>query len=511
MQTITFANPGAQTVGTPLSLSATASSGLTVAFTSATTGVCTVSGTTATFIAAGTCTIDANQAGNSTYAAAPQVADSFTVNGEAQTISFANPGAQTVGTPLPLVATASSGLTVSFNSQTSTVCTVAGTTATFIASGTCTIQATQAGNSTYAAATPVPQSFSVSAETQTITFNTISTQTVGTPLTLAATASSGLAVSYNSQTSSVCTVAGTNVAFIDSGTCTIQATQSGNGAYSAATPVSQSFSVSPGTQTITFNNPGTQMEGTPLTLSATSTSGLTVTFTSTTTSICTVSGTTATFIASGTCTIDADQAGSSAWNPAATVPQSFTVNANGGAITGQFNLENYCYNGSLNLPVTFTVTLTNTSTQATIPTTTNSSGQYSFSSVPAGTYTITPSIAGAASLFYPSDPASNTGVVVSDGTSLPNENFNAQVAFTVSGTVSYSGSQTGQTYLTLNGGCSNGSGSLGTTISTQNDGTGATPFAACSQATTRSRHGWIRLATKCRTQSTRRAARPAAP
>ena len=79
-QTITFANPGTQTVGTPLTLSATASSGLTVSFTSTTTSVCTVSGTTATFLTAGTCTIDANQAGNSTYAAGPMVARSFTVN-----------------------------------------------------------------------------------------------------------------------------------------------------------------------------------------------------------------------------------------------------------------------------------------------------------------------------------------------------------------------------------------------------------------------------------------------
>jgi len=79
-QTITFDNPGTQTVGAPLTLSATANSGLTVSFTSATSSVCTVSGTTATFAAAGTCTIDANDAGNSTYAAASQVAQSFTVN-----------------------------------------------------------------------------------------------------------------------------------------------------------------------------------------------------------------------------------------------------------------------------------------------------------------------------------------------------------------------------------------------------------------------------------------------
>jgi hypothetical protein len=79
-QTITFNNPGTQSVGTPLTLVATASSGLPVTFTSATTSVCSVSSTTATFLEAGTCTIDANQAGNSTYAAAPQVAQSFTVD-----------------------------------------------------------------------------------------------------------------------------------------------------------------------------------------------------------------------------------------------------------------------------------------------------------------------------------------------------------------------------------------------------------------------------------------------
>ncbi|MBR7784872.1 Ig-like domain repeat protein, partial [Undibacterium sp. LFS511W] len=43
-QTITFNNPGSQNFGTTPALSATASSGLSVAFTSATTGVCTVSG-----------------------------------------------------------------------------------------------------------------------------------------------------------------------------------------------------------------------------------------------------------------------------------------------------------------------------------------------------------------------------------------------------------------------------------------------------------------------------------
>jgi IPT/TIG domain-containing protein len=202
-QTISFANPGTQTVGTPLTLSATASSGLAVTFTSTTTGICTVSGTTATFIASGTCTIDANQAGNSTYAAAPQVQQSFTVNGEAQTVTFPTIPAQTVGTPLALSATASSGLTVSFTSTTTSVCTVSGTTATFIASGTCTIDANQAGNSTYAAAPQVQQSFTVNAA-PTFTGGggggTISIEpgaTTGNTVTISATPSNGFTGTVN--------------------------------------------------------------------------------------------------------------------------------------------------------------------------------------------------------------------------------------------------------------------------------------------------------------------------
>ena len=79
-QTITFNNPGAQTFGTTPTLSATASSGLIVSFTSATTSVCTItSGGALTFVALGTCTINADQPGNTAISAAPQVQRSFEV------------------------------------------------------------------------------------------------------------------------------------------------------------------------------------------------------------------------------------------------------------------------------------------------------------------------------------------------------------------------------------------------------------------------------------------------
>jgi uncharacterized protein (TIGR03437 family) len=67
----------------PFPVSASASSGLAVSFTSGTPSVCMVSGSTVTSIAAGTCSITATHAGNASYAAAPPVTQSFTVVGPA--------------------------------------------------------------------------------------------------------------------------------------------------------------------------------------------------------------------------------------------------------------------------------------------------------------------------------------------------------------------------------------------------------------------------------------------
>lgn len=326
-QIITFGTISTQTVGTQLTLSAKASSGLAVSFVSLTTSECTVSGTTATLVATGTCSIQASQSGNSSYSAAPAITQSFTVSKASQTITFANPGTQAIGTPLTLSATASSGLAVTYSSITGSRCTVSGNTATFLEAGTCIIYAEQTGNSNYSAATEVSQSFAVK-DAQTITFANPGAQTVGKPLMLSATASSGLAVTFSSTATGQCTVSGNTVTFVATGTCSIVAMQAGNSTYAAAPTVSQSFTVGKGSQTITFNNPGTQTVGTPLALTATASSGLTVTYSSITGSRCTVSGNTATFLEAGTCIIYAEQSGNSAYTAAPEVPQSFTVNAN---------------------------------------------------------------------------------------------------------------------------------------------------------------------------------------
>jgi uncharacterized repeat protein (TIGR01451 family) len=77
---ISFAPIASQSFGAlPVSITATASSGLPVNFTSNTLGICSVSGSTVTLVAPGSCSITARQPGNANYAAATPVNQVFLI------------------------------------------------------------------------------------------------------------------------------------------------------------------------------------------------------------------------------------------------------------------------------------------------------------------------------------------------------------------------------------------------------------------------------------------------
>ncbi|MBT9538298.1 S8 family serine peptidase [Thiobacillus sp.] len=163
---------------------------------------------------------------------------------QAQTITFAPLDDMPVNSAFNLNATASSGLSVSFGSQTPTICTVAGNVVSLIATGTCTLAASQPGGSGYGAAPGVTQSFSVTSLAQTISFPPIASQTLEiAPFTVAASASSGLPVSIASLTPAVCSVSGHTVSLLTVGLCTLEASQAGDSQTSAAPAVMQTFSV----------------------------------------------------------------------------------------------------------------------------------------------------------------------------------------------------------------------------------------------------------------------------
>ncbi len=434
-QTITFAQPPSQNFGTSPTLPATSTSGLTVTFSSSTTGVCTItSGGALTFVTAGSCTIDADQAGDGSTNAATTVSRTFTVNAiapDAPTIGTATAGnadaTVTFTAPASNGGAAISGYTVTSNpggltgTGAGSPITVTGLTNgvsyTFTVTATNTASLTGAASAASNAITP--------ASPQTITFANPGTQAFGTTPNLSilgggASATSGLPVTFTSSTTGVCTVTtGGLLTFISAGTCTINADQAGDSSFLPASQVSRSFTVNPvapdapttvvatagdtqasvafvapvnaggstitgytvittpadvgpvngasspivvtgltngqpytftvtaenvagsgplsvasnsvtpaATQTITFNNPGPQDFGTAPVVTATSDSGLMPTFTSSTVGVCTVTpGGALTFVTAGICTINADQAGNGSYLAATQVSRSFAVNA----------------------------------------------------------------------------------------------------------------------------------------------------------------------------------------
>jgi hypothetical protein len=88
------------------------------------------------------------------------------IEAASQTITFAPLPTKTFGNPLfALTATASSGLTVTYMSSDPLVASISGNAVTILKAGTTTITASQAGNASYSAATPVAQLLTVNAPT----------------------------------------------------------------------------------------------------------------------------------------------------------------------------------------------------------------------------------------------------------------------------------------------------------------------------------------------------------
>ena len=172
--------------------------------------------------------------------------DSRRYNGKAQLIFF-DPGVNELGEyddPLAVAAVATSGLPVEISTSTPETCSVSEGVVEPLAPGDCVLVATQDGNKTYApASTEATITITDQPDPQEITFSTLSGLTVGDSAQLAATATSGLAISFATQTPNVCSVDGSTVSALSAGTCTVVATQAGDEDWEAASPVSQSFAV----------------------------------------------------------------------------------------------------------------------------------------------------------------------------------------------------------------------------------------------------------------------------
>ncbi len=264
-QSITFPAVPDKVEGSPaFTLAATSSSGLPITYTSNSPSVCAVVGNTVTILGPGDCDIDADQPGGTTggvtYTAASQVNRVFKIKAT-QWITFPPITSKVYTLPdYDTTSTASSTLPVTLTSTTTSVCTIVAGKIHYIAPGTCSVTASQAGGVvggvTYAAATSVTRSFSVVGVPQAITFPPLGPKHAYDPaFDLSATSNSGLPITYTSTTPMICTVTGKKVSLFGKGNCTIVASQPGGTiggiTYAEATSVTRSFPVSDDTPTAT--------------------------------------------------------------------------------------------------------------------------------------------------------------------------------------------------------------------------------------------------------------------
>jgi hypothetical protein len=383
--TISFTVPNHTYGDAPITVSATSNSSGAITY-SVVSGPATISGSTVTLTGAGTVVLQASQAAAGNYTAGTQTV-TVTVAKESQTITFSAPASPVnYGVaPITLVATGGvSGNAVVF-SVVSGPGTISGSTLTITGAGTVVVAANQAGNTNYAAATQVSQSVVVNQATQTISFTApTSPVTYGvSPITLVATGGASGNVVVYSVVSGPGTVSGTTLTITGAGTVVAAANQAGNINYSAATQVTQSIVVNQASQTISFTQPTSPVTYgvSPITLVASSTSGLPVTF-SIVSGPGTVSGSTLTITGVGTVVVAANQAGNANYAAATQVTQSIVVNVIGAVATPTFSPVAGTYTAAQ------TVSISDTTSGATIYYTTNGTTPTTSSPVYSGAITV---------------------------------------------------------------------------------------------------------------------------
>lgn len=251
-QTISFEEISTKVFGESFNLEATVSSNLPLTY-SVVSGSISISGTTVSIDGTGVATIAANQVGDENRLAALEVTRSFTIEKANQNITV-TPIADKLITddPFEIEATVVSNQPLTYEVE--GPATISETTVTLTgSSGTVTITVDQVGNDNYNSAS-ISTSFDVTdnQEAQAIAFSTISDQIFGSSLSLSASASSGLEVTFNVVSGSV-TIDDDIVTITGTGSATITADQAGNENFHPAPQISQTFTISKANQAISLS------------------------------------------------------------------------------------------------------------------------------------------------------------------------------------------------------------------------------------------------------------------
>ncbi len=254
LQTIALSDPGLVQFGDNVTITASASSGLSVALSTTTPAVCSVDVSGAvSLLAPGTCIVTGDQAGNTFFEAAPQVSVSFLIGsvapgapthvtalagqGQAE-ISF-TPPSFTGGSPITsytVVASPDGNMASGSSSPIIVTGLRNGTSYSFVVTAT---------NAVGPGANSMPSNNATPQGAQTINLLNPGPQVVGATLAMSGSASSGLPLSFASNSPGICTATPEGqVTTLAAGQCVISASHTGDATYLPAVPVTETFSVS---------------------------------------------------------------------------------------------------------------------------------------------------------------------------------------------------------------------------------------------------------------------------
>ena len=245
-QIITFFPIGDQLTTGAVGLAATASSGLPVAFAVASGPAVLADGTNLAFTGAGAVSVVASQVGDANWNAAAEVTNTFNVAKAPQVaLVFAPASPQTYGTTNLLSATGGSGIgTVSYAvlSGPGEIVGADGLKATS-GTGEIVVEATKAVDDLYQAQTAAA-TVAVQKASQSIDFPAIGNRITTDDVGLAASASSGLDISYAVAWGPAVLAGGTNLSFAGAGEVSVVASQSGDDNWNPAPDATNTFTVS---------------------------------------------------------------------------------------------------------------------------------------------------------------------------------------------------------------------------------------------------------------------------
>ncbi|HEY1832504.1 MAG TPA: Ig-like domain repeat protein [Acidimicrobiales bacterium] len=308
----------------------------TTSVSSTTTGVCTTSGLTVSYVGVGTCTLTAQVGDGTDYTAASGTPQSFTVNqadSNAPTISNLPSSGTFGGGFTAMVATDGDGST-SVTSSTSGVCMASGLSVTLVGVGSCVLTAHVANGTNFGPSDGEPQSFMVGPADWPVTVT--GSQSFGGSPTFTVSPSSGPTQPYggsvtcttvNNGTALSPTLAPNGAYTLDSANCSGLSLIGSDATDDSLVLTGSTFTVSQGIPTApTISNlPSNGVFGSGFTANVSTDGDGTTSVASSTSTVCTASGSSVNYVGVGTCTLTPEVTAGTDYSAASGSNQSITV------------------------------------------------------------------------------------------------------------------------------------------------------------------------------------------